>query len=108
MDGVMEQELTSTNDTVQHPEGINNPLPLQAAETEGVSTSPQCGRHHHVSPVALVTRNPSEIRIRSDQLTYRILLGLLDEKHYAQHPARRLAEYRQSLPRERGYVSLIL
>jgi len=66
------------------------------------------GRHHHVSPVALVTRNPSQIKIRSDQLTYRILLGLLDGKHYAQHPARRLGEYRQTLPRGRGYVSLAL
>ena len=61
-----------------------------------------------MSPVALVTRNPSQIKIRSDQLTYRILLGLLDGKHYVQHPARRLTEYRQTLPRGRGYVSLAL
>jgi hypothetical protein len=61
-----------------------------------------------VSPIALVTRNPSQIRIRSDQLTYRILLGLLDGKYYTQDPARRLAEYKQTLPRGRGYVNLAL
>jgi hypothetical protein len=31
---------------------------------------------------------------------------LLDGKHYTQHPALRLAEYRQTLPKGRGYVSL--
>jgi hypothetical protein len=46
------------------------------------------------------------MKIRSDQLTYRILLGLLEGKHYTQQPARYFAEYRQSLPKGRGYVSL--
>jgi hypothetical protein len=104
----MLQGLTLTEDTMQRPEGIDRPSPQAAAQTGAVSTSPKRGRHHHVSPVALVTRNPSEIRIRSDQLTYRILLGLLDEKHYTQHPTCRLAEYRQTLPKGRGYVSITL
>jgi len=59
-----------------------------------------------VTPIALVARNASQIKMRSDQLTYRILLGLLDGKHYTQNPALRLAEYRQTLPKGRGYVSL--
>lgn len=104
----MLQKLTLTEDTVQRPEGIDRPLPQEDAEMGARSRQHAGGRHHHVSPVALVTRNPSQIKIRSDQLTYRILLGLLDGKHYAQHPARRLAEYRQTLPRGRGYVSLAL
>jgi hypothetical protein len=48
------------------------------------------------------------VKIRSDQLTYRILLGLLDGKHYTQYPARHLAEYKQTLSKGRGYVSLAL
>ncbi len=66
------------------------------------------GRHQHISPAALVTRNPSAIKIRSDQLTYRILLGLLDGKNYTKYPARCLAEYRQTLPKCRGHVDLAL
>lgn len=104
----MEQALTSTKGTKQHPEGIDRPLPLRAAVTRAGPKPLPGGRHHHVSPVALVTRNPSQIKIRSDQLTYRILLGLLDGKHYTQHPARRLAEYKQTLPRGRGYIGLAL
>jgi hypothetical protein len=104
----LELELASTEDAMQHPEGSEGTPPQEVAET-GAGLRPLAGgRHQHVSPVALVTRNPAQIRIRSDQLTYRLLLGLLEGKHYAQHPARRLAEYRQTLPRERGYVSLIL
>ncbi len=71
----MEQALTSTKGTKQHPEGIDRPLPLRAAVTRAGPKPLPGGRHHHVSPVALVTRNPSQIKIRSDQLTYRILLG---------------------------------
>lgn len=48
------------------------------------------------------------IKIRSDQLTYRILLGLLDGKNYTKYPARCLAEYRQTLPKGRGHVGLAL
>jgi hypothetical protein len=33
---------------------------------------------------------------------------LLDREHYTQQPARRLAEYEQTLPKGRGYVSLAL
>src|SRR5437763_14490310 len=92
----------------REPEGSDRSSPTQAPETGTVPTSPRCGRHHHVSPVALVTRNPSQIKIRSDQLTYRILLGLLDGKHYTHYPAHRLAEYRQVLPKGRGLVNLAL
>ncbi len=104
----MEQELTPTRDTMQHLEGIDRPLPPEAAETGAGPRLLPCGRHQHVPPVALVTRSPSHVKIRSDQLTYRILLGLLDGKHYTQQPARRLAEYRQTLPKGRGYVSITL
>src|SRR5438105_2964448 len=103
-----EQELTSTDDSMQHPEGIDKTLPLQTTETGAGPRPSTGGRHQHVPPIALVTRNPSQIKIPSDQLTYRILLGLLDGKHYTQQPARRLAEYRQTLPKGRGYVSLAL
>jgi hypothetical protein len=104
----MEQESTSADNTVQHPEGIDHPLPRETAETEAGPRPLPHGRHQHVPPIALVTRNPSQIRVRSDLLTYRILLGLLDGKHYIQQAARRLAEYRQTLPKGRGYVSLTL
>jgi len=90
------------------PEGTDSSLLVQATELEAVSTSPSYGRHQHVSPVALVTKNPLGVKIRSDQLTYRVLLGLLDGKHYTQHPAHQLAEYRQTLSKGRGYVSLAL
>jgi hypothetical protein len=104
----MEQELTSTDHTVRHPEGIDRSVPREAAQTGAGHRPLPCGRHQHVPPAALVTRNPSQLRIRSDLLTTRILLGLLDGKPYTQQPERRLAEYRQSLPKGRGYVSLTL
>ncbi len=107
-ESTVKQELTLTENPLQHREGGNNPLPFRAAETEVGARPLLCGRHQHVSPIALVTRNPSQIRMRSDQFTYRILLGLLDGKYYTQDPARRLAEYRQTLPRGRGYVNLAL
>jgi hypothetical protein len=89
-------------------EGSDRALLPQAAEMDAVPTLPRWGRHHHVTPIALVTKNPLQIKIRSDQLTYRILLGLLDGKHYTKQSTRRLAEYRQALPKGRGYVSLAL
>lgn len=93
---------------LREPEETDSSLPLQATETGAASMSSKCSRHQHISPIALVTRNPEEIKIRSDQLTYWILLGLLDGKYYIQYPVSRLAEYRQTLPRGRGYVSLAL
>jgi binding-protein-dependent transport system inner membrane component len=89
-------------------EGTGGSMPLQATETGAEPRPLTSGRHHHVSPVALVTRNPSQIKIRSDQLTYHILLGLLDGQHYTHYPAHRLAEYRQVLPKGRGLVNLAL
>ena len=89
-------------------EGIDRLWPRVASETGAGSRPLVSGRHQHISPVALATRNPSEIRIRSDQLTYRILLGMLDGTHYVQYPARRLIEYRQTLPKGKGYVSIAL
>lgn len=104
----MEQVLTFAEDTLQYPEGIDRILSQEAVRM-GAGPGPLTGgRHRHVLPIALVTRNPSQIKIRSDQLTYRILLGLLDGKRYTRQSARGLAEYRQMLPKGRGYVSLAL
>jgi len=104
----MEQELTSTDDTLQQPERSGQPLPLQAVETGAISTPLQRSRHKHLLSTALVTRNTSHIKIRSDQLTHRIMLGLLEGKNYTKHPARHLAEYRQALPKGQGSVSIAL
>jgi hypothetical protein len=88
----VELTLASTGDAMQYPEGIDRTLPHEAAVT-GIGLRPlPCGRHQHVLPAPLVTRNPTEIKIRSDKLTSRIVLELLDGKHYIQHPAGHLAE----------------
>ncbi len=79
-------------------EVMNTSLSFQTDEIGFLSTRPNLGRHQHIAPVALVTKNPSRVKIRSDLLTYRILLGLLDGKYYIHYPAHRLAEYRQTLP----------
>jgi hypothetical protein len=89
-------------------EGIDRTLPQEVAETGAESRLLACGRHSHISPIALVTKNPAEIKIRSDQLTYRIVLGLLNGTYYSQHPTALLAEYRQALPKGRGNVSLAI
>jgi hypothetical protein len=89
-------------------EGIDRTLPQEVAETGAESRLLACGRHSHISPIALVTKNPAEIKIRSDQLTYRIVLGLLNGTYYSQHPTALLAEYRQTLPKGRGNVSLAI
>jgi hypothetical protein len=89
-------------------EGIDNSLPPPEAEAGAISTPSKGGRHQHVSPLALVSKNPSQVRIRSDQLTYRILLALLDGKHYTQQPAYGLAEYGQTLPKKRGDVKVAI
>jgi predicted Fe-S protein YdhL (DUF1289 family) len=104
----LKQALILTEDTLQYPEGIDRILPQEAVRM-GAGPGPRTGgRHQHVLPVALVARNPSQIKIRSDQLTYRILLGLLDGKYYTRQSARLRAEYRQMLPKGRGSVSLAL
>jgi hypothetical protein len=91
---------------MRHMEGIDRIVLQGIAEPE---TGPLVdGSYAGNLPVSLVTRNPAQIKIRSDQLTYRILLGLLDGKHYTLYPAQHHAEYRQSLPKGRGYVKLVL
>src|SRR5215472_10504811 len=70
------------NDATQQMEEVDSLLPLQFVGM-GVVTMPQShGRRKHLSPTPLVARNSSEIKVRSDQLTCRIRLGLLDEKKY--------------------------
>ena len=68
---------------------------------------PSHGRRKHLSPIPLVARDPSEIKVRSDQLTSRILLGLLDEKKYTRRMEDHQAEYALTLPKDRGYVSIL-
>ena len=89
-------------------EVMNTFLSSPIDDRGAVSTFARHGRHQHISPVALVTKNPSHVKIRSDKLTYSILLGLLDGKHYTHYPARRLAEYRQTLPKSKGFISIAL
>ncbi|SRR6266567_6555864 len=103
---IVEHELTSTDDTMQYAEVIDNASLFRATETRAMQAPHRRGRHQHILPVALVTRNPSQIKIRSDQLTYRLLLGLLDGKHYTKHQLPLLAEYSQILPKGRGHVSI--
>jgi hypothetical protein len=99
----MEPELVSTEEVMQHPAGTApEEVPEMSAEYRQLSS----GRHRHVPLAALAARNVAQIRIRSDQLTYRLLLGLLDGNRYVQHPARHLAEYLQTLSKGRGSVSL--
>ena len=98
--------MVLTEDPMQRPEGADWSLPQHAAEMEAMPMLSKNGRHQHVAPVALVTKNPAAMKIRSDQLTYRILLGLLEGKYYTQDPTHCFAEYRQTLPKGRGYVSL--
>jgi len=102
----MELELVLTKDSMQRPEGADWSLPQIATEMGAIPMLPKNGRRQHVAPVALVTKNPAAIKIRSDQLTYRILLGLLEGKYYTQVPTHCCAEYRQTLPKGRGYVIL--
>lgn len=105
----MEQELTKIYDIAwTKKEVIDSLLPSQGAETGVVATPLRRGRHRHVSPAALVTKNPSEIKVLSDQLTSRILLGLLDGKKYTRCLELHLAEYTQTLPKGRGYVNIAL
>lgn len=63
------------------------------------------GRSKHVSPVALVTKNPREIKVRSDLLTARILSGLLDSKKYTLS-AHQMSKHTQILPHSKGTVHM--
>ena len=105
----MEQELTTIdNIAASKKEVIDSLPPSQGAEMGAKAALLTRGRHKHVSPTALVTKNHSEIKVPSDQLTSRILLGLLDGKKYKRYLERHLAEYTQTLPKGRGYVSIAL
>jgi hypothetical protein len=105
----MKQELRWTLDSLgQQHETIASFMLPQATEAEVTLIPLRRGRREHVSPVALVTRNPSEIKVRSDQLTSKILLGLLDEKKYTILTEHHRTEYMLTLPKGRGYVSIIL
>lgn len=100
--------MKPTNDIVQSTQVISSILtsPPTAMEVEALPTAHR--RHKHISPAALVIKNPREITIRSDQLTSRILLGLLDEKKYVRHLEHNLAKYTQVLSRGRGSVRITL
>src|SRR5215472_9554533 len=105
----MKQELRSTLDTlVQNNAAVTSFILPQATEAEVTLVPLRRGRGEHVSPVALVTRNPSEIKVRSDQLTCRILMGLLDDKKFINTPESQLAEYSQTLSKSGGYVNIVL
>jgi hypothetical protein len=105
----MKQELRITLDTLgKNHEAVTGFILPQVTEG-GVTLMPlRRGRGEHVSPVALVTRNPSEIKVRSDQLTCRILMGLLDDEKFTINPESQLAEYPQTLSRGAGYVNIDL
>jgi hypothetical protein len=103
----MEQELTTAYAIEWSTKAVDDSLlSFQGAEMGAEAASLTHGRHKHFTPTALVTKNPSEIKVRSDQLTLRILLGLLDGKKYKRCLEHRLATYTQNLPKGRGYVSL--
>jgi hypothetical protein len=105
----MKQELRRTLDTLGQYNGVVTIFTLpQATEAEVALVPLRRGRREHVSPVALVTRNPSEIKVRSDQLTCRILMGLLDGKKFINTPETQLAEYQQTLSKGGGYVNIVL
>ena len=102
----MEQELTVSDDCMQLLESSHTTPLLRLDETTEMP-HPR-GRHKHVSSVALLVRDPLAIKVRSDMLTTRILLGLLNKAHFSKNPARNLVEYIQSLPKGKGFVSIAL
>lgn len=105
----MEQKLTMTDNSAPSKKEVIDSLSSSQLPEMGAKAAPLTrGRHKHVSPTALVTKNHSEIKVPSDQLTSRILLGLLDGKKYKRCLERHLAEYTQTLPKGRGYVSIAL
>jgi hypothetical protein len=103
----MKQEWITSCEPAHQPEVSDSSLKWQAPVTAATPTPLAWGRCKHISPVALVTKNPSEIKVRSDQLTSRILLSLLDGKKYTKNPADRLAEYSQTLPHGRGSLRIV-
>ncbi len=70
----------------------------------------QTSAHHqkHVSPAPLVTRDPSAIKTRSDQLTHALTLGLLNADQYTTYSDRRIAVYTRSFAKGKGQISLML
>jgi hypothetical protein len=105
----MKQELRRTLDTFgQNNEAVTSFILPQAAEAKVTLMPLRRGRRKHLSPTPLVARDTSEIKVRSDQLTSKILLGLLDEKKYTILRGHHRAEYTLTLPKGRGYVSIIL
>lgn len=107
-DSTEEQSLGTNDDTMQQTEEVESLLPLQLVEMGAILMSPSRRRHKHLSPTPLVVRNPSAIKVRSDQLTSRILLGLLDEKKYTRQTEHHQAEYTLILRKGGGYVSILL
>ncbi len=71
-----------------------------------MQTNSHCQKH--VSPVPLVTRDPSAIKTRSDQLTHALTLGLLNADQYTTYSDRRIAVYTQSFAKGKGQISLML
>ncbi len=105
----MKQELRRTLDTLgQNNEAVTSFMLLQATEAAVTLIPLRRGRREHFSPVALVTRNASEIKVRSDQLTCRILMGLLDGKKFVNTPESQLVEYSQTLSKGGGYVNIVI
>jgi len=103
----MEQELTTAYAIEWSTQAVDNRLlSFQGAEMGAEAARLTHGRHKHFTPTALVTKNPSVIKVRSDQLTLRILSGLLDGKKYTRCLEHRVATYTMSLPKSRGIVSL--
>src|SRR5690242_870217 len=79
----MKQELRRTFDDLgQNHDAVTSFVLTQAVEATVTLLPLRRGRGEHYSPVALVQRNPSELKVRSDQLTCRILMGLLDDKKF--------------------------
>src|SRR5215469_9417283 len=97
-----------TDNTMQQTEQDESRLTLQFLEMGAIQMPPSPGRRKHLSPAPLVARNSPEIKVRSDQLTCRILRGLLDEKKYTRQMGHHQAEYTLTLPKGRGYVNIIL
>jgi hypothetical protein len=105
----MKQELRRTFEALgQNTEAVTSFMLPQATEAEITFMPLRRGRGDHFSPVALVKRNPSELKVRSDQLTCRILMGLLDEQKFIITPESQRAEYSQTLSKSGGYVNIVL
>ena len=105
----MKQELRRTFDALgRNTEVVSSFMLPQETEAEVTLLPLRRGRGEHFSPVALAKRNPSELKVRSDQLTCRILMGLLDDKKFIITPESQFAEYAQTLSIGGGYVNIVL